>query len=640
MLIERIMRHISPALSLLIACVFSLFHSAVIAQCAEGEVAIEFVIDTDAWGYEMYWELTPTGEACGGENFIASGGNSDNVGCDGAGNGGSGGTTYGNDAIYTEGPFCVAEGAAVDLIHVDSYGDGGNRFDLYMDGVMSGIFNGTGYGNVWMFTAGESLFIDNDVPCDAATIEVDGESVLVTSGGGTVQAGELSPGPAPSGSCSLPGSWCSSDGYASASVWLTFIPETSDPVTITTCFELSTFDTQLALYRATDCGDFATYELVGSNDDWCAGYRSTLFTSCLEVGATYYIQVDGWAGQTGDADVLVYTSESFDASADAQVRNVACPLDKDTELDGFILAYVNEGGSDFECTWTGPNGYTSEESWIFDLAPGVYTADITTTCGTQFSIERTVAVPSAWSVSTAVTEASCEEASDGTVAIEVEGASDPYTFAWTGPNEFTSEQQNLDSLSPGTYQLNLTDANGCTYPVTAFVPEVEPGDFTIGNDTLICEDEPLLIYGPLGYDYEWQDGSNNQFFYVAPGDFSPGTYSIVLNGTTDSGCAFADAIILTVHDCSVGLGEVGLGDAVLYPNPATEELFFEVGPGANGWTVRAFDMAGREVAFTQWMGASTAVFDVANWKSGQYVLQFQDSERVILRQLAVQHGLH
>ena len=83
----------------------------------------------------------------------------------------------------------------------------------------------------------------------------------------------------------------------------------------------------------------------------------------------------------------------------------------------------------------------------------MYTADITTTCGTQFTIERTVAAPEAWSVSTTVTEASCEEAPDGVIEIEVEGV-DPYTFAWTGPNEFTSEQQNLDSLSPGTYQLN------------------------------------------------------------------------------------------------------------------------------------------------------------------------------------------
>lgn len=625
------------SLSLLTAFSFHTKHSQ--AQCAAGEVAIEFVIDTDPWGYELYWELTPSGEPCGGANFIASGGNSDNVGCDGAGTGGNGGTTYGNNAIYTEGPFCVVEGTAVDLIHVDSYGDGGNRFDLYMDGVLSGIFNGTGNGNVWTFTAGESLFIDNDVPCDAAAVVVDGASVIVTSGGGTTQAGEVSPDAAPSGSCSLPGSWCGSDGNATSSVWLTFTPETSDPVTISTCSEFSTFDTQLALYRATDCGDFETFELVGANDDYCAGYRSTMFTSCLEAGATYYIQVDGWAGQTGDADVSVVTTASFDTSADAQVRNVTCPLDKDTAPNGFILAYVNEGGSDFACSWSGPNGYTSEEPWIFDLAPGVYTANITTTCGTEFTIERTVSAPDAWSVTTSVEEASCEAASDGSIMIEVEGASDPYEFAWTGPNDFAATTQNVDSLAPGTYQLDITDDNGCAYPVTAFVPEVEPSDFTIGNDTIICEDEPLLIYGPIGYDYEWQDGSNNQFFYVAPGDFNPGTYSIVLNGTTDSGCSFADAMILTVHDCSVGIAEVGLGEAELFPNPASEGVFFEVDPGTAGWTVRAFDRAGREVAVTQWTGQSTSVFDVSTWANGHYVLQFQNGDRVITRPLAVQHGV-
>ena len=167
------MRHLIPAFLLLFASLVVFSLPGAQAQCEAGEVAIEFVIDTDPWGYELYWELTPAGEACGGENFIASGGNSANVGCDGAGTGGNGGTTYGNNAIYTEGPFCVVEGAVVDLIHVDSYGDGGNRFDLYMDGILSGIFNGTGYGNVWTFTAGESLFIDYDVPCAAAEIEVD-----------------------------------------------------------------------------------------------------------------------------------------------------------------------------------------------------------------------------------------------------------------------------------------------------------------------------------------------------------------------------------------------------------------------------------------------------------------------------------
>ena len=616
---------------------FLFYSSTTRSQCEADEVAIDFVVDTDNWGYEMYWELLPSGEACGSELFLASGGNPE-VGCDGNGGGGNGGTTYGNNGVYMEGPFCVTAGAALDFVHVDSYGDGGTRFDLYMDGLLSGIFNGTGDGNLWTFTAGESLFIDFDVPCAAAPIEVDGASVIVSSSGGSVQAGEVSPPAAPSGSCGLSGSWCGSDGNVSSSVWLTFTPETTAPVTITTCSDSSSFDTQLALYRVEDCGDFATYELVGSNDDQCAGYRSTMYTSCLEVGVSYYIQVDGWAGQTGNADVSVFTTEAYDTSADAQVRNVTCPLDKDTAPNGFILPFVNAGGSDFSCVWSGPNGYSSEESWIFDLSPGIYTADITTTCGTQFSIERTITAPESWSVQTTVTEASCEDSADGAVEIAVSGANDPYTFEWTGPNDFTSDMEDLEMLLPGTYQLNITDENGCSYPVTAFVPEVEASDFTIGNDTIICEDEPLLIYGPIGYSYEWQDGSNNQFFYVQPGDFAPGTYSIVLSGTTETGCTFADALILTVHECSVGLSEIGLADAAIYPNPANESVFFEAMPLGTGWRVEALDMAGRIVAQTNWVDPGSPIFNVSDWPEGQYVLKFQSAESAITRQLSVQHG--
>ena len=113
--------------------------------------------------------------------------------------------------------------------------------------------------------------------------------------------------------------------------------------------------------------------------------------------------------------------------------------------------------------------------------------------------------------------ASCEEYSDGVIEIEVEGASNPYTFAWTGPNEFTSEQQNLDSLSPGTTSWSMLTAVRTREPLYR---RWSPAFHRQRRDHL--PDEPLLIYGPLGYDYEWQDGSNNQFFYVSPGDFAPG----------------------------------------------------------------------------------------------------------------------
>lgn len=622
--IESVMKNIVQ-LSLILFGIH--FLNGIFAQCAAGETAVEFVIDTDAWGYEMYWELTPSGAGCGSLEFIASGGNSANVGCDGAGNNGSGGTTYGNNAVYMEGPFCVSTGSVVDLIHVDSYGDGGSRFDLYMDGILSGIFNGTGNGNLWTFTIGESLFIDHDVPCDAASIEVDGPPVIVSTSGGSAQAGEVSPPAAPSGACGLSGSWCGSDGNVSSSGWLEFTATASDPITITTCADSTTFDTQLALYKVEDCGDFSTFELVGANDDACTGYRSILYSSCLEVGANYFVQLDGWAGQTGQAQVTISTSIDYDTSADAQQRNVTCPLDKDFSANGFILPYVANGGSDFDCSWSGPNGYTSTDSWIFDLSPGTYTADITTTCGSTFTITRTITEPENWSITSEIMQASCDEAADGSVSVEISGGTTPYDLSWTGPNDFESDVAILENILPGTYILNVTDDNGCETAYTAFVPELDAGDFTIGNDTIICQDEPLLIAGPLGYDYEWQDGSNNQYFYVSPGMFNPGTYSIVLNGSTDTGCSFADALILTVHDCSIGMSEIGLASTQLYPNPATDWVRMDL-ESANGWVVEVKDLSGRLVEQTQWFG-NEPIVNVSSWTPGLYIMTFQDQERTL-----------
>ena len=125
------------------------------------------------------------------------------------------------------------------------------------------------------------------------------------------------------------------------------------------------------------------------------------------------------------------------------------------------------GGADFNCSWTGPNDYTSEDAWIYNLSSGTYTATIATTCGAEFTLSRTITTPEPWSTETTIVEASCSEAADGSVEVAVGGATADYTFNWSGPNDFTSEEQNLYDLLPGTYQLSLSDANGCSNSITA-----------------------------------------------------------------------------------------------------------------------------------------------------------------------------
>jgi hypothetical protein len=587
-----------------------------LSQCGPDEVEVTFVIGTDGWGYEMYWEIVPSGAGCG-NGTLYSNGNPD-VGC--FDEGGGTGETYGNNVTITEGPFCMTAGEALDFIYVDSYGDGGMSVSMYIDGVFSGGWNGTGDGNTWTFVVGESLLIDHDTPCDAMPIEVDGAEAIIDNNGASVEPGEPTPGAAPTGSCTLPGYWCGSDGNVSRSVWLSFVATSSSPLDITSCNEGTNFDTQLALYTASNCGDFEGFELIAANDDMSGGcgaangYSSFLHTSCLVEGETYFLQLDGWAGGQGVAHISISTSdEGAEVGLMAQVRNISCPEDKDSSPDGLIAAYVSEGVSDFDISWTGPNNFASEASTIAGLQPGTYNATATTACGNSFTNTWEITLPQPWSVSTEVIDASCASAANGSAVIDVSGATGPYNLTWNGPGIEDGEGTDLDSLLAGTYQITITDDNDCTYPVTIIVEGASAADFTIGPDSTICADESMLIYAPPGFDYEWQDGSQNQFFYIQPGDFSPGTYSIIVNASDDAGCSFADAMLLTVFNCTTGIGETEGSSPVMFPNPASDFLTFQGLPADAQHQV--VDGRGRVIWSAD--GKTTSI-DVSSWAPGMY----------------------
>ncbi len=77
-------------------------------------------------------------------------------------------------------------------------------------------------------------------------------------------------------------------------------------------------------------------------------------------------------------------------------------------------------------------------------------------------------------LSALVTHVRCFELDNGSISLSV-SARAPYITEWTGPSGFTSLEEDLSDLAPGTYVVTVTDSNECvstSSPLNITEPEL------------------------------------------------------------------------------------------------------------------------------------------------------------------------
>lgn len=173
--------------------------------------------------------------------------------------------------------------------------------------------------------------LTNDDPCSATPLFLDSVMVTFDGANATYTPGEELIAP-PATGCQTSDGWC--DTIITNSMWFTFIAPNSGIVQISGT-DLG-FDGQAAVYEATDCADFSTFNLIAANDDALDG--SSLapdFIVCgLETGNTYYLMHDvGFA--PGNFSLRL---DSLTGQSNAGYDNIfsACknqPLDLNQGLD-------------------------------------------------------------------------------------------------------------------------------------------------------------------------------------------------------------------------------------------------------------------------------------------------------------------
>ncbi|HRY33356.1 MAG TPA: dockerin type I domain-containing protein [Bacteroidales bacterium] len=284
-----------------------------------------------------------------------------------------------------------------------------------------------------------------------------------------------------------------------------------------------------------------------------------------EVSTTYHVSVfDGFTTVTGSITITVYELPLATAGSPDPVICANTLL----ELQG---SASGGSGADYVYAWSGPNAFSSTDQnpTISNASTGnsgVYSLTVTdgNNCASvnTATINMTVHPRPAAGVS-ATPATTCANNTVNLSGTQTGGTA-PYTYAWTGPDGFTSTAQNpvLSNAQPvnsGNYTLTVTDANGCSStndPGVTVTVHPRPIATADAVDDEICANLPIELLGSgsggtgTTYTYAWS-GPNS---YTASTQnpvipnaqvINSGTYSLTI--TDINGCASVNTATIEVE---------------------------------------------------------------------------------------------
>jgi PKD repeat protein len=226
--------------------------------------------------------------------------------------------------------------------------------------------------------------------------------------------------------------------------------------------------------------------------------------------------------------------------------NVAC----NGNADGSATAMPAGGCMPYSYAWS--NGQTSQTAT--GLSATTYSVTITDGLGNTATTTITLTEPAPLAVDSLISPVNsggwninCANTNNGIINLAVSGGADcvDYNYAWTGPNGFTSTDENLIFVYAGTYYVTITDINGCSIndSITLTEPELLEVNLVDQQDVScngLSDGSATVeaVGGANGYQYLWSNGVTT----ATADSLEAGIYFVSV--TDNNGCIATTNVII------------------------------------------------------------------------------------------------
>ncbi|MCC6838936.1 MAG: gliding motility-associated C-terminal domain-containing protein [Flavobacteriales bacterium] len=390
--------------------------------------------------------------------------------------------------------------------------------------------------------------------------ECDGTATVAATGGTGMLAYDWQPGnPAGDGSPAVTG--------LCAGTWSVTITDANNcdttlQVTIAEPLPLQLVPAQTDVTCSSNCDGTATATVTGGTGPytylWAPEPGSGQGTNAAGglCAGTWMLTVTDANGCTQVHSYTILPAVPMDVVLTAGAAS--CP----DVCDGTAQAVVTGGVPTYTYLWTPVPGSGQGTSSAGGFCAGPGTLTVTDAVGCDTTIAFFISTSPAIVVNSTVTDASCNGACDGSIALAPAGGNGTYTFVWTPASAGTGAT--ASGLCAGNYQV-VVASGGCDTTLSFTINQPPPLDAALSTTDASCADAcdgtGVLTGSLAGATFDWQPPPGAGQGTASASGMCPGNYAVRVTGpagcdtliafTINAPAPLVPAVVVTDASCGI-----------------------------------------------------------------------------------------